>query len=178
MSNDGGEKGCDRMSITNGLLVIVPCGLLKIWDKIPAAGPTEAKDCFPGPVFKANREFAERFGEAWVVLSAKYGFIEPSFVISHRYHETFRTKASGPVSVDQLRLQIKNQRLDRFSKIIGLGREEYRRVIEQAFVGINTELFFPFSKLTTGKVLQATSKAIYANDPFFSRTQGPNSKAS
>jgi hypothetical protein len=35
-----------------------------------------------GTPFRLNREYAERFGEAWFVLSAKYGLIAPNFCTS------------------------------------------------------------------------------------------------
>ncbi len=37
------------------VLVIVPCGLSKIWDKNPNAGPMPAKDAYTGSPFKVNR---------------------------------------------------------------------------------------------------------------------------
>ena len=61
--------------------VIVPCGLSKIWDKNTNAGPTLAKDAYKGSPFKLNRQYAESFGNKWVTLSAKYGFILPDFEI-------------------------------------------------------------------------------------------------
>jgi hypothetical protein len=69
---------------SGGLLVIVPCGLLKIWDKFPEAGPTAAADAYIGPPFKVNRRYAERAGGDWVVLSAKYGFLRPTDVVPGR----------------------------------------------------------------------------------------------
>ena len=65
-------------------LVIVPCGKRKIWDKNSEAGPTKARDVYTGSPFKVNREYAEKFGDPWVILFAKYGFLEPDQVISLR----------------------------------------------------------------------------------------------
>ena len=64
------------MSDRAGTLVIVPCGKSKIWDRDPDAGPTAARAAYVGSPFKVNREYAETFGEAWVILSAKYGFLQ------------------------------------------------------------------------------------------------------
>ncbi len=45
-----------------GLLVVVPCGQKKIWDRKPNVGPVKAKDAYIGSPFVVNKEFAEYFG--------------------------------------------------------------------------------------------------------------------
>lgn len=154
-----------------GVLVIVPCGQKKIWDRSPQTGPTTAKDAYIGPPFGINKEFANRFGDAWVILSAKYGFIEPGFEIPGPYNITFKKKQTAPISVAQLREQIRQQNLARFSTIIGLGGKEYREAIELAFAGEPSRLCFPFSGLPIGKMMQATRSAIATDDPFWERKQ-------
>src|SRR5947209_2568442 len=130
-----------------GTLVIVPCGKRKIWDSSPSAGPTAARDTYTGAPFRVNRKFAERFGEAWVILSAKYRFIEPAFEIPGPYNVTFKRKKTGPISTDQLREQVRRRHLDHYATVIGLGGKEYRDAIEEAFEGTAVQLKFPFSGL-------------------------------
>ena len=91
----------------NGLLVIVPCGQSKIWDREPGRGPAPARDAYTGAPFKVNRQYAEKFGSRWLVLSAKFGFISPDFLIAGPYNVTFKKKATGPVSLRELRQQVK-----------------------------------------------------------------------
>lgn len=141
-------------------LVIVPCGRSKIWNKHPNAGPTPAKDAYTGTPFKLNRRYAETFGDAWLILSAKYGFISPDFVLLGPYEVTFKRKSSAPVSTDVLRHQVVDQRLSDFAFIIGLGGKEYRAAIESAFHQTAAELQFPFAGLPIGKSMQATKRAI------------------
>jgi hypothetical protein len=150
-----------------GILVIVPCGKGKIWDSRPSAGPTAARDAYTGAPFSVNRDFAEKFGEAWVILSAKYGFIEPEFQIPGPYNVTFSRKKTGPrpISTDQLREQVRRRHLDHYATVIGLGGKEYRDAIEDAFGGTTVQLKFPFSGLKQGPTMQATNRAIGANDP-------------
>lgn len=95
----------------NGVLVVVPCGQKKIWDRTPSAGATAAKDVHIGPPFGINKTCAEKFGEAWVILSAKYGFIEPDFEIAGPYKITFKKKRSGPIATARLREQLKSNTL-------------------------------------------------------------------
>jgi len=67
------------------VLVIVPCGKSKIWDRLPDRGPVSAGEAYTGTPVRPNRHYAERFGDAWGVLSAKYGFIAPAFIIPVPY---------------------------------------------------------------------------------------------
>ena len=142
------------------LLTIVPCGLSKIWDKKPDTGPTLAKDTYQGAPFKVNRQYAEQCSDRWIILSAKYGFISPDFVISGPYEVTFKRKSTNPVTLETLRIQIHELGLDKFGTVIGLGGKEYRDTIANAFKGVNVELRFPFAGLTIGKAMQATKNAI------------------
>lgn len=156
-----------------GVLVIVPCGQKKIWDQSPRTGLATAKDAYIGPPFGINKAFAKRFGDAWMILSAKYGFIEPDFEIPGPYNITFKKKQTGPISVGQLREQVRQQNLARFTTAIGLGGKEYREAIELAFAGLPTRLCFPFSGLPIGLAMQATKSAIATNDPLWERKQIP-----
>ena len=56
-------------------VVLVGCGA----EKLPA--PAKAKDLYTGPLFKKARAYAEKFGDEWRILSAKYGLLDPERVI-------------------------------------------------------------------------------------------------
>lgn len=56
----------------NKVLVIIPCGQGKIWDKIPDKGPVMASEAYTGAPFKVNREYAEHFTEHWVIHDEGY----------------------------------------------------------------------------------------------------------
>ena len=152
-----------------GVLVIVPCGQKKIWDRFPNMGPTAARNAYIGPPFGINKSYAERFGEAWIILSAKFGFIDPGFEISEQYNITFQKKRTGPVETAQLQEQVHADQLSRFAMIIGLGGKAYRQAMERAFAETAPRLCFPFSGLPIGKAMQATKQAIATNDPLWER---------
>lgn len=117
-------------------LCIVPCGHRKIWGKQPDAGPTEARYVYTGPFAAKCREYAERFYPlSWFILSAKYGFIPPDFVIDGPYNVTFRLKKTNPISVDELADQVEAQGLNMFAKIVVLGGATYVEITEKAFRG-------------------------------------------
>ncbi len=148
----------------NSILVIVPCGRSKVWSKQPSAGPTVAKDAYTGSPFKVNRRFAEREGYDWIILSAKYGFISPDFVLPGPYEVTFKRKSSGPVKTEALKQQVADLRLDRYVDVVGLGGKEYRAAIVAAFEDTVIEPRFPFAGLPIGKAMQATKQAIEQPD--------------
>ena len=151
-------------SVERRTVVIVPCGRAKIWDRTPDAGPTEAKDAYTGSPFVVNRRYAEAFGTEWRVLSAKYGFLQPTDIVHGPYDTTFKRKSSDPISNKELREQVAAQGLDEFDSIVGLGGVEYRRAIEAAFTD-RDRLVFPFAGLPIGKMMRATKAAIGSGNP-------------
>lgn len=149
-----------------GLLVIVPCGQRKIWDSQPNYGPAEARDAYTGSPFTVNKEYARQFGEAWVILSAKYGLVQPTFIIPGPYNVTFKKKSTGPVKLALLREQMEQMKLDGYESIVGLGGKEYRCILGQLFDGRRARLHFPFAGLSIGKAMHAINEAIKRGDPF------------
>lgn len=145
-------------------LVIIPCGQKKVWDKNPHQGPTFACNCYRGGPFKVNRAFAERFAARWLILSAKYGLVAPDFLIPGPYDVTFNKKATNPISVEVLQCQIREQHLEKFTRIIGLGGKVYRSIIEQAFAPIGRLVEFPFAGLPIGRSMQAIKRATVSGE--------------
>ena len=43
--------------------------------------PCEAKDLYLSPLFRMSRQWIERQGVPWFILSAKYGLLEPSRIV-------------------------------------------------------------------------------------------------
>ena len=140
-------------------LVVVPCGKTKIWDRQPEAGATPAKDAYVGTPFKLNRQYAERVGDAWFVLSAKYGLLHPDDPVDGPYDVTFNRRGSGPIESEAIRAQALTLGLDSYERVIGLGGAEYRRVVKAAFDGLGPRLEFPFGGTPLGKALRATKLA-------------------
>nr|WP_156896651.1 DUF6884 domain-containing protein [Desulfovirgula thermocuniculi] len=125
------------------LLVVVPCGSMKIWRLRPDAGPTPAASAHIGPLFKVNKEFAERFADRWVILSAKYGFIDPDFVIPGDYDVTFKKPSTGTISTTRLKEQVREKGLDEFSRVIAFGGKDYVSRVRAAFAGTGAKVEAP-----------------------------------
>lgn len=169
--NGSGEPGVAMA----GILVIVPCGKSKIWKRDPAYGPANAEHAYIGAPFRINRAHAERFGEDWMVLSAKYGFVHPGFQLPGPYEVTFKNKKTGPIESSQLRAQVQQLDLHRFSTVVALGGAEYRRAIELAFANQPVSLQFPFAGQRLGIMMRSTKRAIDSGQSGISWNRGVES---
>lgn len=147
-------------------LAIIPCGKAKVWDKNPGAGPTLASSAYTGVPFRMNREYAQTFGDSWMILSAKYGFRRPRFIIPGPYNVTFNRAATAPIASAVLRRQVSATHLERFDRVICLGGKHYRARVEEAFAGTGVELAFPFAGLGLGMSLRAVKQAIATGREF------------
>lgn len=116
------------------ILCIVPCGKRKIWDKTKNAGPAQSRDVYIGPFAKKCREYAERFfPDAYLILSAKYGFLYPSDIVPGPYNVSFNDRKTKPISVEELIAQAKEKGLSGFDKVVVIGGVNYVDMAKRAF---------------------------------------------
>lgn len=146
-------------------LVVVPCGTAKIWDNEPTTGPTQASKAYTGAPATVNQNYARCFGDAWVILSAKYGLIQPTYALPGPYDVTFKRRATGPVPTHIVRDQAEALGLERFSEAFLLGGKTYREVAREAFspLGLDTEA--PFAGMRIGEAMSAINDCIDAGNP-------------
>ena len=145
-------------------LVVVPCSASKIWDRHPGAGLTQAHMAYNSSSFRLEVEYAERYGSAWAILSARYGFLWPHDLIE-QYDVSFNRPASEPIETDILATQVIERQLDRFAQVIGLGGKHYQAAIRAAFAARpSVRLVFPFAGLPIGKTMRAIRQAL--DQPF------------
>jgi len=147
-------------------LVIVACGRAKTWGRDRRAGPTLARDAYVSPYFRDNRRYAEAFGDRWLILSAKYGFIEPEFVIPGPYEVTFKRLATKPISAEHLAAQARAKRLSAYDLVEVLGGAEYVERVRAAFDGTGASIGAPLQGLSLGKGWQAVQRRLKAGRPF------------
>ena len=74
------------VDFTRPIILVACCGL-KLDRPAPAA------DLYTSDLFRKSRAYAERFGHAWYILSAKHGILSPDKVISP-YDDTLRGKSA------------------------------------------------------------------------------------
>jgi len=101
-----------------------------------------------------------------VILSAKYGFIDPDFVIPENYDVTFKDPDTNPISIDQLRKQVREKGLYKFDKVIVLGGRIYFEICKRAFEGFEANVCAPTLGLPLGKAIRKVREAIRHNRPF------------
>jgi hypothetical protein len=156
---------------TDDLVVVVSCGKGKAWDRTPDAGPLAARDAYSSPAFRASRRYAEHFGtHGWWILSAKYGLIEPTFVIPQNYNVKFGD--ADAVSIARLRDQIAKARWSDAGAVAVLGSLAYFRALQQAVEGsgvtlrhVNGNVSYPPVFLPLVTELIETNKAFPASTP-------------
>ncbi len=142
------------------MLVVVPCGKSKIWDKHADHGPAPAIVAYTGAMCRLNRQYAAQFGDAWIMLSPKHGFIAPDFVVPATYDISFRLPATHPIMAEKLQRQVRDLGLDAYTDVTALGGSGYRGAIIAAFAETEATLHAPFAGLPIGKMMQATKAAV------------------
>ena len=117
-------------------LCIIPCGKSKIWDKNPGAGPTKARHVYTGPFASKCQEYARKFyPEAWIILSAKYGFLWPDDIIPGPYNVTFNDPTTGPISINEVIRSAQEKGLVGYDEIVIVAGKKYVEMARQAFPG-------------------------------------------
>ncbi|MCA1616467.1 MAG: hypothetical protein LC800_20705 [Acidobacteria bacterium] len=145
-------------------LVIIPCGAAKCWRKRPDLGAVPASLAYTGTPFRVNKSYAERFGDRWLILSARYGLIEPDHPVTD-YNTTFTDPSSNPVFVETLREQVALLTPGEYERVIGLGGAAYREALATAFAPFSVTPIFPFAGLTLGRSMRAVKRAVSENNP-------------
>jgi len=165
------EQHIPKTMTPDNALIIVSCTRLKIWEK--NSGEKEiykkAKDAYIGghdwfQKFKKELE-RKRPDFPWLILSAKYGFIEPEHPI-HNYDVTFAKPDTGPISIESLKNQVLyqarllggiEQRLCKFKYVLvkesGKREEKYFKNCQAVFPSTTSVL-----KLTESLWMEITEK--------------------
>jgi len=136
------------------VLVVVPCGKGKIWDKFPKIKATRAEEAYVGAPFKVNKAFAKKFADEWVILSAKYGFVEPTFIIPENYDVSFNHPETNPINLGGLKSQVKEKDLENFDVVIVLGGGEIITTLSPRTMMAPS--FFTFSASVVSSVSSST----------------------
>ncbi|MBE0673358.1 MAG: hypothetical protein IH591_01730 [Bacteroidales bacterium] len=145
-------------------LCIVPCGKRKIWDKVPGAGPQEAKDVYIGPYASKCIQYAQLFyPKSWCILSAKFGFLFPSDIISETYNVTFKAKNTSPISTTELLTQVHEKGFYNYEKIVVLGGITYLKIVKYLFD--RKQIWKPLNGLRLGEAIRKLNEAIITGVP-------------
>jgi hypothetical protein len=125
----------------------------------PDLGAVKAAQAYTSSYFQKNMAYAKRFGDRWMILSAKYGFLDPDELIND-YNVTFKKRKTNPISIAKLQEQVADKQLAKYDEAIVLGGEEYLLAIEGAFEGTQTKIVSPFRGLSIGSRMAEIDKAL------------------
>lgn len=143
---------------------IIPCGRKKIWDKQPEMGAVPASVAYIGTLHHYCRNYAEKFTNQWVILSAKHGFLLPDDIVDGNYDVTFGQKSDAIITFDRLNEQIHQKQLDQFDMLIALTGKKYKRVIDGCFNDMPRT--FPLMQYGgIGYIIQALKHSVENNTP-------------
>lgn len=146
-------------------LVVISCAKTKIWSR-SADRPkyVAARDAYVSPYFAKMKAFAELYGECYLILSARYGLLEPDHPICD-YEATFRDSETGPVCEETIHRQILHQerfgkRLRGFREVCLVAGAAYEELITQAFRSLGAQVFLPLQGLRLGEKMQRLDELI------------------
>ena len=71
--------------------------------------------------------------DTWIILSAKYGFIDPKDIIPQNYDACFHKRNSKTISLEELKVQMEKKNFDEYDRIIVLGGKYYTQMIIDLF---------------------------------------------
>lgn len=144
-------------------LIVVACSKKKVWDvdeNAPEFVP--ARMAYQGDDFRSFLRWAEdngleQRGFRWLILSAKYGYIEPWHPISN-YDVTFNDETTGPISDETLYRQVMCQTrwgkvpLRNFRTIICFGSEVYVNKVKNSFRDVGSNIIHASSVNVEGNL--------------------------
>lgn len=144
--------------------MIIPCGKKKIWDVHPEKGETKVKDAYIGVFHNLCKQYAEKFGDEWVILSAKYGYLLPEEYVKGAYDLSFDHKNKSVISLEALQAQVRRKKFDDFSSITVLTGKKYKPYIEKSFEGINVTMYYPLAEAKGIGYMQSMLKNAVINN--------------
>ncbi len=143
-----GNRAETNHSVSNSAtLYLVSCVRRKSSTAVPA------KDLYTSDWFRKAREYVERTGQPWYILSAKHGLLNPETVISP-YDKTLRT-----MPIDQRRAWAERVLMDVERSLVGaksvvfLTSRRYREFLDPALRERGLTVHIPLKGLRIGEQL-------------------------
>lgn len=113
-------------------LCIIPCGAKKLWDRHPdTEGAVEAERAYLGTFHQLCQSYAKTFfGDDWVILSAKHGFLRPSDLVPENYDVRFSTQRPlRNIDLNGFQRQVWEKGIDAYEDITILGGKKYAEIV-------------------------------------------------
>ena len=87
---------------------IIPCSKEKIWDIEPNKGAVPANKAYRSAFHQYAAAYAQKYCDHTLIFSAKYGLMEPDFLIEGTYDVTFLRKKDPCISLSEIQKQAKS----------------------------------------------------------------------
>jgi hypothetical protein len=142
-------------------LIIIPCGKKKIWSKSQLCGSIKAEDAYISNYFKLCKLYAQRFSDKWVILSGKYGIIEPTFILDDY---DMKLKASEEFKI-KVRKQLTPIISDGFTQIISLCGNYYSRFLRNVLMPFGLTVESPLQGMKIGERQRQLKICLERNKP-------------
>ncbi len=125
-------------------LVLISCVKTKRPD------PCQAKDLYISTLFRAQREFAERWADQWYVLSALHGLIAPDEVIAPYERTLTRSSVAEQRAWSHKVAETLFARCETNDRVIITAGESYCRFIEPLLKERGNAVWRPLKGLSMG----------------------------
>lgn len=122
--------------------------------KTKADKPKPAKELYISPLFRKSSTYAQKVGDEWYILSAKYGLLSPEQVISP-YEKTLRNM--GASDRRNWAKRVLKQLTDIVSagdEIVILAGKDYRENLINPLINMGCKISIPMEGLVFGKQLR------------------------
>ncbi len=130
------------------VLHIIECSKRKIWNFGAPSTPrfVPAKQAYLGDAITSWLADDRASEERWLILSARYGFIDPDQPIEN-YDVTFKLPATGPITDDALAAQVRYQvrwvdavPIRQFTRVVVHGHNDYFDRVRLAFSAVGARV--------------------------------------
>jgi hypothetical protein len=139
------------------VLVITECTKEKLGYDSSVKVP--AKQMYQGRLFKAVRNYCEKMGFDYVIISAKYGLLHPDDVIEG-YEMVLKTKED----VERIRPQVEEKLrpiLEKYDKVVVIAGKQYREVLknlwDERFIAIKSKGYGDLCSIVSKATVQEKS---------------------
>lgn len=142
---------------TSSRAFLVACSAGKV-----KTGPVPARDLYISQLFTLARRYAEKFGDPWFILSAKFGLLDPLQLVAP-YDESLNDKRVDERAAwaRMVAAKVQQQQLARIELVILAGRA-YRDPLQQLLEAQGHTVTVPMQGLAIGKQLQFLTHALAA----------------
>ncbi|GAA0488017.1 hypothetical protein GCM10008986_11980 [Salinibacillus aidingensis] len=115
-------------------LYVIPSGKPKIWDHKPELGSVKACEAYTGTFHRLLQQYVEMINVHWVIISPKYGILNPDEFVPETYNLSFSMKKNPDViSVERMSQQLSEKGLSDAKRVVMLGGKKFKPIMEQLF---------------------------------------------